>query len=312
MHDNEFDLSIVATEAIAQWQAVTEDTPDGLQRTCKPATTGDTPLGIALAEAAAGQPCPIRWFFECKGIAGGPITAGQLVAVDSSGKLTLATGADPYVVGQALQSASANDVFLLHLDIRPYVEADVIVDDSTISNAGNTLHVKAGGLDHTHLAAGAAIVGTQLSASAAIAASQLAAGVTSKIAVHERASGDLTASVSSTLSHVARSAGLITDAGFALGNTGADASDALTLELDITINGTSIFTTKPKLSKTAADAASTFAAGTGVTEGVIDAAKNILVAGDLIAYALTLVRTTPEDEMADAFVQYEVSRKVGA
>lgn len=111
--------------------------------------------------------------------------------------------------------------------------------------------------------------------------------------------GDIVAAPSDRLVGVASSDGTIALAGFSLGNTGADGTDDLSFELDVLINGVSIFTTPPALTKAAADGADTFTAGAGVTVGVIDAAANIVAAGDLITVAYTLDRTTPEDEIAD-------------
>ena len=60
-------------------------------------------------------------------------------------------------------------------------------------------------------------------------------------------------------------------------NTGSDGTDALAMELDVQINGTTVFTTKPKLNGVltagvagAADGADTRATGTGITVGVLE------------------------------------------
>lgn len=121
-------------------------------------------------------------------------------------------------------------------------------------------------------------------------------------------SGDITASVTATYLGMALQAGTIPTAALYVANTGQDSSNALTLELDVLINGTSIWTTKPKISKTAADGARTNVAGTGVTVGVVDATKNILAVGDIITYSLTLVRTaSPTDEMDGAKVEVQIA-----
>lgn len=100
--------------------------------------------------------------------------------------------------------------------------------------------------------------------------------------------------------------GRIKEAGFYLENTGADGTDDLSLELDVKIGGVSIFTTKPKIDKSAADQASTFKAGTGVVEPVLDTEQIYFNAGDLISIDLSLVRTTPEEEMAGIQVVVDV------
>lgn len=290
--NNDETLSLQAAAPIAQWTAVKLGASVGDQLTCAPAGIADTPLGIAMQDALTGQMVSVAYACEAKAVAAGQIAAGNRLGVgNAAGGLVLASGANTHVVGIALQDAAAGDIFRVLVKIYPYELYELTVDDSTLTDAGGTLAVKALG----------------------VTPAQLSAAATSKTAIHERVSGDLTASVDATLSHIARTAGTIADAGLRLGNTGADAANPLSLELDVLINGTSIFTTKPAITKAAADAASTWAAATGVTPGVIDATKNILAAGDLVTYSLTLTRTaSPTDEMADAFVQYEIARKVGA
>jgi len=118
--------------------------------------------------------------------------------------------------------------------------------------------------------------------------------------------GDLTASVNVVVGY-ARAAGVISVAGFTLAETGADGTDALSLEGDFQIGGVTIHTVKPALDATAADGADTFTAGTGVTVGTIDAAANIVALNDPITFVGTLTRTTPETEMADLTLWCEVA-----
>ena len=147
---------------------------------------------------------------------------------------------------------------------------------------------------------------------ATVAPAALTAACTYSHMLEYHTSGDLTASVTSKLIGHARGAGVIDKAGFVLGNTGTDASNALSLTLDILINGTTIFSTKPVIAKAAADGADSFAGGTGITVGVVDIAKNIVAANDLITMTLTLVRTaTPSDELDTADVFVFVTPKVG-
>jgi len=129
----------------------------------------------------------------------------------------------------------------------------------------------------------------------------------------DRTTADLTASLTAAAIAVAHTAGTIPRAGFRLANTGTDASNPLSAELDVLINGVSIFTTKPVIAKAAADGAHSFTAGTGVTVGVVNAAANIIAAGDVITYTLTMTRTaTPGDEMDGLLVDVELAYKVGA
>lgn len=124
-------------------------------------------------------------------------------------------------------------------------------------------------------------------------------------------SGDIVASVAATYLGLALQAGIIPRAVLYVANTGTDASNALSLELDMLIGGVSIFTTKPKIDKTAADGARTNVAGTGVTVGVVNAAANIVAVGDIITYTLTLVRTaSPSDEMDTAKVEVQLANSL--
>jgi hypothetical protein len=121
-----------------------------------------------------------------------------------------------------------------------------------------------------------------------------------------RADGDITATIASKAIGLGHDDGVITKAGFYLGNTGADADDPLAMEGDVLIGGVSLFDVKPALTKAAADGATTFVAGAGVTVGVIDTAADDVEANDLITFVGTLTRTTPQDEMADLLVVVEI------
>jgi hypothetical protein len=118
-------------------------------------------------------------------------------------------------------------------------------------------------------------------------------------------SGDITATqTAKALLYVpAALAGRIVSAVLAVGNTGTDASNALSIEADVLVNAVSIFSTKPAITKAAADGANTSAAGTGITVGVIDTAADDVASGELVTVTLTLTRTaSPSDEMADIYV----------
>lgn len=287
---SEFDLSLLADGAVAQFAVVKAGTAVGNQQVCATWTSGQTPIGIAMQDAADGQMVPVRRLHEAKAIAGGSISAWQRLAVTTGGKLVLASGSDAYVVAIALQDAATNDIFRVLVSIYPYELYDMVADESTITTSGGTeLSVKTGGVTPT----------------------QLSAAATEKDTIRIPIAGDIAASVAATLADIARGAGVITRAGFKLGNTGTDGSNPLSAELDVLINGATIFSTKPVLAKTAADGAVTVTAGTGVTVGVINAAADDVVNKDLITYALTLTRTTPEDEIADAFIFIDVAYKVG-
>jgi len=122
--------------------------------------------------------------------------------------------------------------------------------------------------------------------------------VLSVFALTEAATADIVASIAEHVVFMPSQAGNISRAGFYCGNTGTDGTDSLSLEMDLQIGGVSIFTTKPKVDKTAVDGVSTFVAAAGVTVGVINTAADDFVANDLVELTGTLIRTTPEDEIA--------------
>lgn len=123
-----------------------------------------------------------------------------------------------------------------------------------------------------------------------------------------QASGNITASIAVSALGLARAAGVVTRAGFTLSETGADTTNALSLEGDVLINGVTIFSTKPALAKTAADGAWTTVAGTGVTVGVINVAADDVAANDVLTCVFTLTRTaSPGTEMARLCLYVEVT-----
>jgi len=116
--------------------------------------------------------------------------------------------------------------------------------------------------------------------------------------------GDITASVTGRMLGLAEKSGKIRAIDIALRETGADTSNALSIEVDVKKNGTSIFdagTTKPTLSKADADYSHNrveLTAGTDTEE---------FEAGDVFTFDATLTRTTsPDTEMADLMVKAEI------
>ncbi len=119
---------------------------------------------------------------------------------------------------------------------------------------------------------------------------------------------DITASVADETLFVAEEAGTIEDVIVYADNTGTDASNALEIEADVDIGGSSCLTTLPKITKAAADRSNSKAGGAGVTGAAIDTAANTLTAGDRVSVDLNLTRTaSPTDEMAGVIVQVVVN-----
>jgi len=99
--------------------------------------------------------------------------------------------------------------------------------------------------------------------------------------------------------------GYITKAAFTLGNTGADATDPLSVIGNVYVGGASVFSVRPEMTKAAADAAWTLANGTGITAGVLR--DDVPVSENaVISCSWQVTRTTPEEEMADLFLYVEV------
>lgn len=119
---------------------------------------------------------------------------------------------------------------------------------------------------------------------------------------------DITANASALVAYVATKPGQIVNAGLYVAGSGMDDINPLSLELDVMINGTSIFSILPLISKsTWGVAANTFKAGYGVTVGVVDGEANTLAVGDVVTFDLELIRTaSPTEEMAGAVLVLEI------
>lgn len=114
--------------------------------------------------------------------------------------------------------------------------------------------------------------------------------------------GDITSSDAANVIGAMPLAGKVLDVGIYAANTGTDGDDDLSIAGDVNIAGTTCMTTLPALSKAAADGADTFAAGTGITVGVVDSDENAFDRGELLTFDLDLTRTTPSDEVADVTI----------
>ena len=130
--------------------------------------------------------------------------------------------------------------------------------------------------------------------------------------VQFRVAGDITADDLNNIGYVAPINDVrVLDVILALENTGADASNPLSMEVDVLKNGSyTVLSTKPKLTKEAADGANTGASGTGITEAVLVSTSYIdLDAGDHLEIDCDLTRNagTVSDEMADLLVQIHLS-----
>jgi hypothetical protein len=97
--------------------------------------------------------------------------------------------------------------------------------------------------------------------------------------------------------------GTIVSANLVVGTNVEDGTDAASLAADVKIGTTSVFTTAPAIAKAAGSGGkNTYAAGTGITVPVLDAAHVALAAGNIVFASLDVTRTTPEVEYANCAI----------
>ena len=116
-------------------------------------------------------------------------------------------------------------------------------------------------------------------------------------------SGEITTNKDNISIYAPRQAGRVANAYLSVGASGKDDSNTLSLELDVKINGTSVFTTKPKIAHVSGEASqqkTTLVTGdTGITQAVMDTDNNDYSPGDLITYTYDLTRTaSPTTEIS--------------
>ena len=99
-------------------------------------------------------------------------------------------------------------------------------------------------------------------------------------------------------------AGRISNVVLGVIENGSDSADPMNVDVDVLIGTTpvSIFTTKPKLDKTAGTGTEdTVATSTGVTPGVIDVAKDDFDLDERIKVVFNLTITTPVADYTDMY-----------
>jgi hypothetical protein len=100
-----------AQVAIAKGQAVIWGTAE--DDVTLPAAANDTPVGIALNDAAIGEEVDVCMFGPCDGIAGGAITRGAVLGIGGANGRVVAvtpgvTTADTHIIGTALETVGAD------------------------------------------------------------------------------------------------------------------------------------------------------------------------------------------------------------
>lgn len=123
-------------------------------------------------------------------------------------------------------------------------------------------------------------------------------------------SGQLTVDTYNIPLGMVRTAGNVTDVAASVLESGRDDSNALSLEIDILINGTTCLTTKPKILGNKGKAGvskTTIASGEGITEAVVDGSASSFSAGDIITAKLDITRTsTPTTEIQNVAILVEL------
>lgn len=98
-------------------------------------------------------------------------------------------------------------------------------------------------------------------------------------------------------------AGYVQKVTLGVGASGKDDTNTLSVEVDLKVNTTSVFTTKPKLahvSGEASQAKNTLASGSGITQPVLNRTATDFSAGDILYADVDLTRTaSPTTEMAN-------------
>lgn len=97
--------------------------------------------------------------------------------------------------------------------------------------------------------------------------------------------------------------GYIQKVNVSLGASGKDDTNTLSVEVDVKVNTSTIFTTKPKIahvSGEASQAKNTLSSGDGITEAVYDRTATDFDAGDIIYADIDVTRTaSPTTEMSN-------------
>jgi len=123
-------------------------------------------------------------------------------------------------------------------------------------------------------------------------------------------SGEITASAPGRMLGAANIGGVVSDVWLSVGASGKDDSNALSLTVDVKINGTSCLSTKPVIAHVSGEASTNkttkVSGDTGIIQRVLDADNNSVSPGDVITYDITQARTpSPTTEMSAVAVVVE-------
>lgn len=81
----------------------------------KATASTDPIVGVLQNKPKADEPAVVRWGGSSKVIAGGTVSAGDLVTADSSGHAITTTTNKDVAIGRALQDAASGDIFEIAL-----------------------------------------------------------------------------------------------------------------------------------------------------------------------------------------------------
>lgn len=114
MSVNTLTRAFVAGAPVAQYRIVKPGAADG--RVVQASATTDALIGVAIQPggAASGAVCEVQMAGIADVVAGGAVAYGALVSTDADGKAVEASataGSNIRVLGIALKSAAANDIF---------------------------------------------------------------------------------------------------------------------------------------------------------------------------------------------------------
>lgn len=115
-------------------------------------------------------------------------------------------------------------------------------------------------------------------------------------------SGNLTGSVSGALIGTSAISGEVSDLVLSVGDQGRDDTDALSLEADLKLNGSSIMSTNPTVEGASGEA------GTATVGSDPAFSSHSVNRGDRFTLDLNLTRTTPDTEMSDINVAVVIKK----
>lgn len=114
----DFEKSFTSTNDLsaAEFLIVAQDTSNDNSVVAAASNTGPI-VGVLQNKPKAGSAAVVRWGGSSKVIAGGTVTRGDLVTSDSSGHAITTTTNKDVILGRALMSAVAGDIFEVQLSV---------------------------------------------------------------------------------------------------------------------------------------------------------------------------------------------------